>query len=71
MCVCVCVCVCVYVCLRPFTVKVSSVLNRCNVREQINNVELTMFLSSPKSIHHYFRMKHRAFLTIHFNLLTH
>ena len=71
VCVCVSVCVCVCVCLRPFTVKTSSVWISWNVREQINNVVLKMFLSSAKSLHHYFKMKHQTFLTSHFILFTH
>ena len=68
MCVCVCVCArtrtCMYVCMCecPFTVKASSVRISWNAREHINNV-LKTFLSSAKSLHRCFRMKHQAFLT--------
>ena len=60
-----------FVCVsRPFAVKASSVWNSWNIREQIKDVVLKTFLSSAKSLHRYFRMKHRAFLTSHFNLFT-
>ena len=62
--------VCVCVCLRPSTVKVSSVWG-WNSRGQISDVVLKMFLSSAKSLHCYFSMKHRAFLTSCFILFTH
>ena len=62
--------VCVCCVLRPFTVKILSFWNSCNVREQINDVVLKTFVSSEKSHHSYFRMKHWAFLTSHFILFT-
>ena len=65
-----CVCVCVCVCLRPSTVNASSVWS-WNSRGQINDVVLETFLSSTKSLHRYFSMKHRAFLTSRFIVLTH
>ena len=63
VCVCVCmfVCVCVCVCLRPSTVKALYVWGWSS-RGQINDVVLKTFLSSVKSLHRYFSMKHRAFL---------
>ena len=69
--VCVCVCVffraCMHVCVsRLLMVKGSSVSNSSNAREQINDVVLKTLLSSPKSLHCYFRMKYRACLTNHF-----
>ena len=72
VCVCehVCVCVCVSVCLRPSTVKVSSLVG-WNSRGQISDVVLKTFLSSARSLHRYFSMKHRAFLTSRFILFTH
>ena len=70
VCVCVFVCVCVCVCVHPSTVKVSSVWG-WNSIGQINVVVLKTFLSSAKSLHHYFSMKHRAFLTSRFILLMH
>ena len=73
MCVCVCVCVCVRVCarvcVRPFTVKASSLWISSTAREQIIGVEDVYFLCL--SLHRYFRMKHLAFLTSHFILFTH
>ena len=63
------VCVCLRpfypacVCLRPFTVTASSVGNNWNAKEQIKNVALKTFLSSAKSLHFYFRLKHQTFLT--------
>ena len=68
-CVCVCVCVCVYVCLRSSTMKASSVWG-WDFRGQINDVVLKTFLSSAKSLHCYFSMKRRAFLTSSFTLFT-
>ena len=65
-----CVCVCVCVCLCLFTLKASSVSNCSNVKEQINDIVLKTFLFSAKFLHHYFRMKHQAFLTSHFILFT-
>ena len=64
LCVCVSVrvCVCVCVCLRPSTVNASSVWS-WNSRGQINDVVLKTFLSSAKSLHRYFSIKHRALLT--------
>ena len=63
VCGCGCVCVCVCVCLRPFSVKTSSVWVSWNAREQVNDIVLKTFLSSAKSLHRCFRMKHHAFLT--------
>ena len=40
-------------------------------RKQINDVVLKTFLSSAKSLHCSFRMKHQDFLTSHFILVTH
>ena len=65
---CVCVCVCVCVCLRPSTVKA---IWGWNSRGQINDFVLKTFLSSAKSLHRYFSMKHRAFLISRFILFTH
>ena len=62
-CGCVGVGVCVCVCLRPFSVKTSSVWVSWNAREQVNDIVLKTFLSSAKSLHRCFRMKHHAFLT--------
>ena len=53
----------VCVCLRPPTVKPLSVRD-LNSREQTNDFVLKMFLS--KSLHRYFSMNHRAFLTSRF-----
>ena len=64
-------CVCVFVCVRPFTVKASSVWISWSTREQINDVVLKTFVSYAKSLHRYFRMNLRAFLTSYFILLTH
>ena len=61
----------VCLCLRPFTVKASSVLRSWNAREQINDIMLKTFLAYAKSLHRYFRMKHQTFLTNHFILFTH
>ena len=66
-----CLCVCVFVCVRPFTVKASSVWISWSTREQINDVVLKTFVSYTKSLHRYFRMNLRAFLTSYFILLTH
>ena len=76
MCVSMCVCVhaCVHACVcvsRPLMVKASSVSNSSNVGEQINDVVLKTFLSSSKSLHHYFRMKYHACLFSHFLQFTH
>ena len=68
---CVCVCICMYVCVRPFTVKASSVWISWTARERINDVVLKTFISCAKSLHRYFRMKHLTFLTNHFILFTH
>ena len=57
-------------CLGPSTVKVSSVQG-WNSRGQINDVFLKTILSSAKSLHRYFSMKHLAFLTSHFIMFTH
>ena len=61
-----------YVCvsLRLSTMKASYVRG-WNSRGQINDVVLKTFLSSAKSLHRYFIMKHRAFLASHFILFTH
>ena len=67
---CVCVCICMYVCVRPFTVKASSVWISWTARERINDVVLKTFISWSKSLHRYFRMK-LTFLTSHFILFTH
>ena len=67
----VCVRVCVCVCLRPFTLKVSSVWISWNAREQINDVMLKPFFSYAKSLPPFFRMKHQTFLTMHHILFTH
>ena len=61
---------CVWVCLPPSTEKASSVWV-WNSRGQINDVVLKTFLSSTKSFHRYFSMKHQAFLTSRFILFTH
>ena len=69
MCVCVCVCVCVggcgcvwvWVCLRPSTVKASSVWIRWYTREQINDVVLKTLNSYADSLHRYFRMQNLTF----------
>ena len=61
----------VCVCLRPSTMKASSVWNNWNASEQINHVMLKTCISSARSLHRYFRMKLRAFLTSHFILFTH
>ena len=78
VCVCVCVCVCMHACIRacvcvsrPLMVKASSVSNSSNVGEQINDVVLKTFLSSSKSLHHYFRMKYHACLLNHLIQFTH
>ena len=62
---------CVCVCVRPFTVKTSSVWINWNAREQINDAVLKTFLSSAKSLHRYFIMKHQTFLTSYFRDNTH
>ena len=61
---------CVWVCLPPSTENASSVWV-WNSRGQINDVVLKTFLSSTKSFHRYFSMKHQAFLTSRFILFTH
>ena len=71
LCLLVRACVCVGVCIRPFTVKASSVWISWSAREQINDAVLKTLLSSAKSLHRYFRMKHQKFLTSHFILFTH
>ena len=58
-CVCVRVCACVCMCVL------------LDSREQINNAVLKTFLSSTNSLHGYFSMKHRAFLTSRLILFTH
>ena len=60
----------VCVCLLPSTMKVSSVWG-WNSRKLINDVVLKTFLSSAKSLHRYFSMKHQVFLTGRFILFTH
>ena len=62
---------CVCVCLRPFTVKASSVWNSWNAREQINDVVLKTFLFSAKFPHRSLRIKYQVFLTKHFILFKH
>ena len=59
---------CMCMCLRPFTVKTSTVWSSWNVREQVKDVALNTFLSSAKSLYRYFRMKHQALLTSYFIL---
>ena len=66
----VCVFVYVCVCLRPSTVKASSVWG-WNSRGQINDIVLKTFLSSSKSLYGQFSMKHRGFLTSCFILFIH
>ena len=70
-CVCVCVCVCGWLCVRPFTVKSSSVWISWTASEQINEVVLKTFVSCAKSLHFYFRIKHLIFLTSNFIMFTH
>ena len=65
--ICVWVCVCVCVCLNSFTVSAwlaSSVWINWNAREQINDGVLETFLSSDKSLHRYFRMRHQAIVIL-------
>ena len=64
-------CSSVCVCLRPFTLKASSVWISWNATEQINDVVLNTFLFSAKSLHRYYSMEHQSFLTSHFILFTH
>ena len=59
------------VCLRPFTVKASSVWISWDTREQINDVTLKTLISYAKYLHRYFRMQHLTFLTSQFILFTH
>ena len=74
---CVCVCVCV-VCLNPSNVKASSVCswnsNRSGNKEfelgRINDAVLKTFRSCAKSLHRYFNIKQRAFITSRFILFT-
>ena len=63
VCVCVCLFVCVraWVCLWPFTVKVSSVWIRWDTSEQINDFMLKTLNSSAGSLHRYFRMQNLTF----------
>ena len=61
----------VCVCLRPFTVKVSSVWISWGTREQTNDVILKTLISYAKPFHPNFRMQHLTFLTSHFILLAH
>ena len=61
----------VCVCLRPSTVKASSVWNSWNASKQINDVMLKTCISSAKSLHRYFRVKLQTFQTRHFILFTH
>ena len=58
------------VCLRPSTVKALSVWS-WDSKGQINDVGLNTFLTSAKSLHRYFSVKHRAFLVSLFILFTH
>ena len=64
-------CVRACVCVRPFTVKASSVWISWTAREQINDVVLKTFVFSAKFLRRYFRMKHLTFLINHFILFTH
>ena len=52
---------CLYVCLRPSTVKASSVWIRWDTREQINDIVLKTFNSSSGSPHRYFGMQNLTF----------
>ena len=54
-------CVCVFVCIRPFTMKALSLMISWSVSEQINDFVSKTCLSSTKSLHRYFRMKHQTF----------
>ena len=60
---------CVYI--QPFNVKASSHWISWGAREQVNDVLIKTLLSSAKSLHRYFRMKHQTVLTSHFFLFTH
>ena len=60
----------VCVCLRPSTLKASSVWG-WKSRVQINDVVLITLFSSAKFLHRYFSMNHQAFLTSHFILFAH
>ena len=51
----------VCVCIRPSTVKASSVWIRWDTREQINDVMLKTLDSSVSSLHRYFRMQNLTF----------
>ena len=50
------------VCLRPSTVKASSVWIRLDTRKQINDVMLKTLNSYTDSLHRYFRMQNLTFL---------
>ena len=64
--------VCVFVCLRPSTVKGSSVWIRWYTREQIDDVMLQTSISCAKSLHHYFRLQQSlTFITCHCILFAH
>ena len=62
--------VCVCVCVRPFTVKASSVWISWITRD-LNFDVLRTLISYAISLHRYVRMKHLTFLISHFILLTH
>ena len=67
VCVCGCVCVCMFMSIHGE----GFICLGLESRGQIMDVVLKTFLSSAKSLHRYFSIKHRAFLTSRFILFTH
>ena len=62
---------CLCVCIRPFTVKASSLWVSWDAREQIIDVMSKRFLSYTISLHRYFILKHLIFLSSNFIRFTH